>query len=142
MRLGLIGLGRIGAFHAETLKACVAGLGPEPLPDEVGGGGAGSAVVDADVGDPLARRQIGDQRHHRNPSLRRLHDDVDQEGPTTESKLGSLALEVRDRAAYLLDRAGPHAAPLVEDAVDRGLAQTGLRGDLTNAERMPHEAES
>ena len=45
----------------------VAGRVAEPLPDEVGGGGARRPVVDPDVGQPPARGHVGHQRDHRDP---------------------------------------------------------------------------
>ena len=70
---------------------------------------------------------------------RRLHDEVDHEGPATEPQLGPLPVEVGDGLLDLADRALPDAAAAVQHPVDGGLAEAGLdrrsRGSGTGASR-------
>ena len=63
------------------------------------------------------------------------HDQVDDERPPPDPHLGPLALQVGDRLVHLGDGAGADTGPLVQDPVDRGLAEAGLLGDLADPEQ-------
>src|SRR5919202_4035100 len=76
--------------------------------------------------------------HGRGEPFRGLHDHVDDEGAAAEPQLSVLPVEVRDRWVPLTHCAGANAAPPVEDAVDRRLAQAGLQGDLTDPVPVTH----
>ena len=70
--------------------------------------------------------------------LRGLHDDVDQVAPAVQPQLGALFVQVGDRLHDLGAGVLPNAGPLVEHAVDGGLAQPGLLGDLADFEAVRH----
>jgi hypothetical protein len=67
---------------------------------------------------------------------RGLHDDVDEERAAGEAEVGALAVEVVDGLPDGLRGAGPHAAAAVEHAVDGGLADARLPGDLAQRVRV------
>ena len=66
---------------------------------------------------------------------RGLHDDVDEERAAGEADLGALPVELVDGLLDGLRGAGPHAAAAVEHAVDGGLAEARLPGDLAQRVR-------
>jgi hypothetical protein len=67
---------------------------------------------------------------------RGLHHDVDEERAAGEADLGALPVELGDRLLDGLGGAGPHAAAAVEHAVDGGLADARLPGDLPQRVRV------
>ncbi len=74
----------------------VAGRVAEPLVDEVGGGRARRVVVDADVGQAPARRDVGDQRDHRDAGRDqplRGRRDLRHVRPPEQDAVGALARE-------------------------------------------------
>ena len=70
--------------------------------------------------------------------LRGLHDHVDQVAPAVQPQLGALLVQVGDRLHDLGAGVLPHARPLVQHAVDGGLAQPGLLGDLADLVAVRH----
>ena len=87
-------------------------------------------------------RQLGLQRRPDGggEALGGLHDQVDEERAPPDPDLGPLALQVGDRLVHLGDGAGTDTGSLVQDTVDRGLAEAGLLGDLADPEGMAHGA--
>ncbi len=85
-------------------------------------------------------RQLGlDRRAERvGEPLRRLHDHVDEVAPAVQPQLGALFVQVGDRLHDLGAGVLAHAGPLVEDAVDGGLAQPGLLSDLADLVAVRH----
>ena len=86
------------------------------------------------------RRQFGLDRGPEGVGepLRGLHDDVDEVAPAVEAQLGALLVQVGDRLHDLGPGVLPHARAVVEDAVDGGLAQPGLLGDLADLVAVRH----
>ena len=70
--------------------------------------------------------------------LRRLHDHVDEVATADEAQLGALLVQVGDGLHDLCPGVLPHSRPLIEDAVDGGLAQPGLLCDLANLVAVRH----
>ncbi len=99
--------------------------------DQVPGGRAGLTEMEARPYESgMQRGQFGFEcvPYRGGEPLRSLHHDVDHEGAATEPDLALLAVQVLDGFVHLPDGALRHVAPLVEDAVDRGRAQSGLPG--------------
>ena len=74
--------------------------------------------------------------------LRRLHDHVDEVATAHEAQLGALLVKVGDGLRDLCPGVLPHARPLIEDAIDGGLAQPGLLCDLANLVAVRHRTPS
>jgi len=55
-----------------------------------------------------------------------------------EAQLGALLVQVGDGLRHLCPGVLPHPRPLIEDAVDGGLAQPGLLCDLANLVAVRH----
>ena len=68
----------------------------------------------------------------------RLHDDVDDKLAPRQSGLLSLAFELTDRLLDALGGVLAHAAPPIEHAIDRRLAETGLERNFLDEKRMSH----
>ena len=71
-------------------------------------------------------------------SLRGLHDDVDEVAAAVEAQLSALLVQVGDRLHDLGPGVLPYPRPVVEDAVDGGLAQPGLLSDLADLIAVRH----
>lgn len=115
--------------------------------------------------DPVdERRQIGDPRDlgevvarakHRGAQPRhlvlerrangfrkavgRLHDDIDQEFAPGQPRLFDLAMQLADRLLDALGRMLAHPAALVENPIDRRLAEAGLKRNLLDEKRVSHD---
>ena len=70
--------------------------------------------------------------------LRGLHDDVDEVAAAVEAQLSALLVQVGDGLHDLGPGVLAHPRPVVEDAVDGGLAQPGLLSDLADLVAVRH----
>jgi len=89
------------------------------------------------------RRERGQFGLHRGAEgvgkpLRRLHDHIDEVAAADQAQLGALLVQVGDRLHDLCPGVLPHPRPLIEHAVDSGLAQPGLLSDLADLVAMRH----
>jgi hypothetical protein len=88
------------------------------------------------------QRQLRLQRrpHRLREPSGRVDDQVQEERPPRQPHLGTLPVQVGDRAVDFIHGALPYAPALVEDPVDGGLGQSGLAGDLSDGIRVRHAA--
>ena len=96
-------------------------------------------VAGAEDRRPQRRHLIFERNPHRlGEAVRRLHDDVHDKLAPGQSGLLALALQFADRLPHALGGVSAHAAPLVEHAIDRRLAQARLKRDFLDEKRVSH----
>src|ERR1700733_5080719 len=76
--------------------------------------------------------------HRLGETIRRLHDDVDDELAPREARLLALPTQFADRLLDALGGMPAHAAPNIEHAIDGRLAEARLERDFLNEKRVSH----
>ena len=124
--------------HALRTAAGDAGEGAHDV-----GGRAGVLKVEPradDRGSQVRQLRLERPPHCRREPWWRLHHEVDEERPSSDTQLARLPVELGDRLLDLRHGALPHARSPVEHTIDGRQAQAGLLGDLAHSVRMGHVA--
>ena len=137
-----------------THRTCVARFEANPLAAPSGNPGQKSDQIafrpclrEGKTGTDDSRMQVGQNGFRRLPNFSAetvgcFHHDVEKEPPSFGGKLALLDGQFLDRVLNPSSRLWADMGPVVQDPVDRGGAQAGLKGDLLDWETMRHLMDS